>query len=225
MSRMPPISFRERERERKKKTYTNGWMKRIIYFPSQKERGKKKKMAQSSPRRRGGSGCGGEGEIGADVCGFGPHFIFVLRRELILSIRNAIELNLLAFHETVISKKFRSVFSDPTGFKRLTNPSWSSDRRHPEAAFFLRGMSDGLRRLRAKRERDHFARFLWMATAAGEARKSGLARKIRTAGCIGFLKLHRKLEFISFFIFWNEWMSALILRPAVTWLDQNRLSL
>ncbi len=59
-------------------------------------------MAQSSPRRRGGMEAVAEekAKIGADVCGFSSHFVFVLRSMLILSIYYTIELSISFFYES-----------------------------------------------------------------------------------------------------------------------------
>lgn len=87
-------------------------MKRIIYFSfTKKEKEEKKRWRSLRPGRRGGgveAVGGGKGEIGADVCGFGPHFIFVLRRQQLIPLNMLchIELNLFFFfHQTVISLK------------------------------------------------------------------------------------------------------------------------
>jgi hypothetical protein len=99
---MPPISFEKKRRKKPKRL--NETNNLYFYFSfTKKEKEEKKRWRSLRPGRRGGGGVeavgGGKGEIGADVCGFGPHFIFVLRRQQLIPLNMLchIELNLFFF--------------------------------------------------------------------------------------------------------------------------------
>lgn len=155
------------------------------------------------------------------------HFIFVLRREqLILSMCYAIELNLFSFfarrtfHFFFKSFNFCIIFFDFTIFKRLKPIELFTS----EVAFFSAEECRMVASFACKeswgRERISAGFYEWLcSTAAGEARKSGLARKDKKG--YRFSKLPKKLLFFFILFSWMNERPHLILFGTVTRLSTS----